>query len=426
MALNNLWNLYNLRESPYFQNDLQPSGQSSYPVEQLFVGREREVQRILNTVVGARSSRQTLEGFPGHGKTSLAQFVKSALAAEGYLSYPEPVSVAGVDTADTLLVRILSYVYDALASQAGTELLEAPAVEEARRLLFDTRTRDTRVVVNLAGSGFDRETRSQMEPAAFHVPLLQVPRLLRALPRVVQEAGYRAIVVHMNNLENLLTDRDRKEASNALRDLRDLFLLEGYHYLLVGTPEAVRELISPHAQLRSVFGVSNALGPLSSDGFQQLLARRYGYLRADPRAEVRPPVAHDATAALYALYGGDLRGTLRTLESAARELIGLTEPPGAPISLEQLRTVIRPLLDAEAHASLGETLLDYLCRLSALDQPEFTQSDLVRHWELTQGTVSQNLRELQSRGYVREVRREGRKIWYALSGTARLLLGLEG
>ena len=423
MTLHNLWHLYNLRESPYFQNDLQPKGQSSYPVEELFVGRDREVQRILDAVAGARSSRQTLEGEPGYGKTSLAQYAKSILARERYLSYPEPVHVAGIDTAETLLVRILGHVYDAVASQPEPKLLQNPVIEDVRRLLFDTRVRDTRVVVNVAGTGFDRGTETRIEPAPFQMPLLQAARLLRAIPAVVQKAGYHGIVVHMNNLENLRTDPEREQASNSLRDLRDLFLLEGYHYLLVGPSDALRSLISPHAQLRSVFGVSTPLGPLSPRGFQRLLARRYSYLRVDRRAEVRTPVAHDAAAELYALYGGDLRGTLRALETAARELIGLTDPPGAPIRLDQIRAVVVPLFDAEAHAALGETLLDYLYRLGDLGAEEFTQADLMELWSLTQGAVSIYVRELQQRGYVRETRRQGRKIWYTLTGTARLLLG---
>jgi hypothetical protein len=45
MSLGNLWHLFNLRESPYFQQDLQASGKARYPIE-LFVGREAEAERI--------------------------------------------------------------------------------------------------------------------------------------------------------------------------------------------------------------------------------------------------------------------------------------------------------------------------------------------------------------------------------------------
>ena len=115
--LHNHWHAYNLSESPFFQRDLQPSA-VRYPID-LFVGREEEADRLLRAIGGAASTRQTIEGLPGFGKTTLAQFVKSRAAAAGYACYPDPVSAAGVDNSETLLVRLLSYVYDALTTHLG-------------------------------------------------------------------------------------------------------------------------------------------------------------------------------------------------------------------------------------------------------------------------------------------------------------------
>jgi len=424
MPLGNLWHLFNLRESPYFQQDLQASGKARYPIE-LFVGREREAERLLAVIGGAPSSRQTVEGLPGFGKTTLAQYVKGRAAAAGYLSYPDPVSVAGIDTADTLLVRLLSYVYDAVASQVDHPVQKEEVVDVARRLVLDTRVRDVKVAASVAGFGFDREVSVRTERAPFYSGLLTIPPLLRDLAAAVRDHGFDGIVVHMNNLENLITDAQRTAAGAVMRDLRDVFLLNGYHFLLVGTPDAVREIVSPHAQLRSVFGIGRPLEPLSGEAFQALLARRYTHLRSDPDQEVRPPVAHDATRELYDAFRGDLRGTLRALDAAAHELIGLTDPPGAPIEAPQLMAVLRPMLAAEAAAALSGTLLEYFHKLRTLDGI-FTQKDLMDRWKLSQGAVSQNLRELQRLGYVQEERREGRQVLYRLTGPSRLVLGMEG
>ena len=422
MALGNLWHLFNLRESPYFQQDLQASGKARYPIE-LFVGREAEAERLLAVIGGASSSRQTVEGLPGFGKTTLAQYVKGKAAAAGYLSYPDPVSAAGADTADTLLARLLSYVYDAIASQVDHPIQQEPIIDEARRLVLDTRVRDVKVAASVAGFGFDREVNVRTERAPFYSGLLTIPPLLRDLSSTVREHGFDGIVVHLNNLENLVTDAQRARAGAVMRDLRDIFLLDGYHFLLVGTPDAVREIVSPHAQLRSVFGIGRALEPLPADAFQGLLARRYTHLRLDVRQEVRPPVAHEATRELYEAFRGDLRGTLRALDAAAHELIGLTDPPGAPIEMPQLMAVLRPMLAAEAAAALSATLLEYFHALKELDRL-FTQKDLMDRWGLSQGAVSQHLRELQRLGYVQEERREGRLVLYSLTGPSRLVLGI--
>ncbi len=421
MPLKNLWHLYNLTESPFFQQDLQGTGR--YPID-LFEGRDEEATRLLNVIGGSASSRQTVEGLPGFGKTTLTQFVKARAAAAGYLSYPDPVSAAGADTADSLLVRLLSYVYDAVASQAGHPLSKEPVVDEARRLVLDTRVRDVKVAASVAGFGFDRDVSQRTERAALHSGLLTIPPLLRDLSAAARANRFAGIVVHINNLENLVTDAERTRAGVVMRDLRDVFLIDGYHFVLVGTPEAVRSIVAPHAQLRSVFAVARPLEPLGEDAFQRLLARRYAHLRVG-RGDVRPPVADEAARAVYRIYRGDLRGTLRALDTGANELIGLTDPPGSPIELPELMAVLGPMLAAEAEATLSDTLLEYLFALRNVNGT-FTQRELIALWGLSQGTVSQNVKELQRLGYVQEQRREGRQVTYSLTGPSRIILGLMG
>jgi predicted transcriptional regulator len=135
-------------------------------------------------------------------------------------------------------------------------------------------------------------------------------------------------------------------------------------------------------------------------------------------------VDHDAAAEVYRVYRGDLRGTLRALDEATQELIGYTGRPGAPINANELFGVLVPMLQAEADSTLGETLQDRFYALRDLGG-EITQKDLMDVWDVTQAPVSASVRELQRLGYVHETRREGRRIWYALTGPARLVLGLD-
>jgi hypothetical protein len=423
LNLPNHWTPYNLLESPFFQADLRSTGSGARM--SLFVGRQREAQRLLAAIGGASSSRQTVEGQPGFGKTTLTQYVKATAAEAGYASYPDPVSAAGIDNAETLVLRLLRYAYDALTSRLGETVLAHPAVEASRRLLFDTRLRDIKTAAQVAGFGFDREVVERTEPAVFQSSLLSVPALLRQLPDVAEQHGLKGIVVHLNNLENLVTEAQRAQAGSALRDLRDLFLVDGFHFILVGTPDAVRSLISPHPQLRTVFGIGRPLEALSRNDFLALLARRYAHLRRDRNAEVRPPVEHEAAAEVYRVYRGDLRGALRALEEATQELIGYAGPPGTPITARALFGVLVPMLIAETDATLSDNLQDRFYALREVGEGEFTQRDLVDLWEIAQPTVSEYLRELQRQGYVHEARRQGRQIWYALTGHSRLVLGIE-
>ena len=71
MSIANLWQLYNLTESPFFQQTLRAGTTRSYPVS-LFVGRERDARRLLQTIVSSpRTSRQVVHAPVGYGKTTL-------------------------------------------------------------------------------------------------------------------------------------------------------------------------------------------------------------------------------------------------------------------------------------------------------------------------------------------------------------------
>ena len=84
IALPNLWGLYNLRSSPFFQATLRADSQAT-PLS-LFVCRQTERQLLLTTIGSSPSSRQAVAGRPGIGKTTLVQTVKADAQAGGYWS----------------------------------------------------------------------------------------------------------------------------------------------------------------------------------------------------------------------------------------------------------------------------------------------------------------------------------------------------
>src|SRR6267378_3531424 len=114
MNPHDLWQLFNLRDTPYFQEALRPGDGARYPVE-WFVGRELEANRLARTIFGhSGSSRQTIRGSVGVGKSTLAQHVKALLAREQLYSNPDAVALGHADGADEVCIRILSYVYETL------------------------------------------------------------------------------------------------------------------------------------------------------------------------------------------------------------------------------------------------------------------------------------------------------------------------
>lgn len=430
MAIPNHWNAFNLRQSPFFQDTLWAGVDARYPLD-LFVGREGESHRILRGIFGAPDSRQVIVGAPGRGKTTLVQYVKAKALDKGLLSNAEPVSVMSEERADELLVRILSYVYDTLYSFSSGGLAKAGAMQSAQQLVLAFRVQSGGANASFSfstpaggvGGGLGGSRGLAYQQSSFVSPVMVVPRLLVQLLELARAKikPCEGIIVHLNNMENL-SDKDGEATGRMLRDLRDLFLRDGYHYLLVGTPDIVRTAIAPHAQLRSVFMIGDPLAALTLPEFTLLLRRRYQYLRLNPRKPAIAPVAVNALTELYQLFAGDLRGVLNALDYSADLLVGyMGRASAAPMKRGEIHAVLRQRYLTEAAARLTPASLQHLETLVDVNAT-FQQVELAERWKVSQALVSKTMTEWQRFGYVREVSREGRRLIYGLTGLAKVML----
>ena len=426
MALPNLWGLYNLRSSPFFQATLRADSQTT-PVH-LFVGRQRERQLLLTTIGSSTSSRQAVAGRPGIGKTTLVQTVKADAQTEGYWSSDEiiPISARGAGaegTSEHLLGQLLSGVYDAVLANCPTAA--GPEVEAGQQLVRSIRLRGGGFTVSAFGfgAGGSQSESVATPPGAL---LLEGPRVLRDLLRYAIDQGARGIMLHLNNLENL-SEADASRAADLLRGIRDQALLhDGLHLIVVGTTDAVRTVVQTHTQVRSVFSNPLVLEPLGLADVEQLLANRYEALQLDQSRPWHSPVETAVVVRLYELFRGDLRGMLKALEDGITALLGLTSAGAevAPVGLEDLLLTLLQRNQAELQEQLGDTAWERLLAWAQVDAAAVqTQAQLVELWQVRQPTVSQTLQQLVEAGAVEALPRRGREaIHYLMTGTARLAL----
>ncbi|MFO7628569.1 MAG: ATP-binding protein [Prochlorococcaceae cyanobacterium] len=408
MALPNLWSLYNLRSSPYFQATLRADSQAT-PLR-LFVGRQRERQLLLTTIGSSASSRQAVAGRPGIGKTTLVQTVKADAQVGGYWSSDEIIPINAEGASEHLLGQLLSGVYDAVLANCPTA--GGPEVEAAQQLVRSIRLR-----------GGSQSESVATPPGAL---LLDGPRVLRDLLRYAIGQGARGIVLHLNNLENL-SEADASRAADLLRGIRDQALLhDGLHLIVVGTTDAVRTVVQSHTQIRSVFSNPVVLEPLALRDVEQLLANRYEALQLDPSSPWRSPVDIAVVQRLYELFRGDLRGLLKALEDGITALLGLTSAGAevTPVGLDDLLLTLRQRNQAELREQLGDTAWERLLGWAKEDSASTqTQAQLVDLWQVKQPSVSQTLQQLIEAGAVEALPRRGREaIQYLMTGTARLAL----
>ncbi len=405
MALPNLWGLYNLRSSPFFQATLRADSQTT-PLH-LFVGRQRERQLLLTTIGSSTSSRQAVAGRPGIGKTTLVQTVKADAQAEGYWSSDEIIPINAEGASAHLLGQLLSGVYDAVLANCPTAA--GPEVEAGQQLVRSIRLRGGGFTVSAFGfgAGGSQSESVATPPGAL---LLDGPRVLRDLLRYAIGQGARGIVLHLNNLENL-SEADASRAADLLRGIRDQALLhDGLHLIVVGT--------------RSVFSNPLVLEPLGLGDVVQLLANRYAALQLDQSRPWHSPVETAVVQRLYELFRGDLRGMLKALEDGITALLGLTSAGAevAPVGLEDLLLTLLQRNQAELQEQLGDTAWERLLAWAQVDAAAVqTQAQLVELWQVKQPSVSQTLQQLIEAGAVEALPRRGREaIQYLMTGISRL------
>jgi len=419
-SLPNLWRIYNLRESPYFQETLG-SDSHRYPLS-LFVGRAAEARRLLTAIGSSASSRQAVGGAPGVGKTTLVQSVKAAAFDAGYWTTDRLVPFSPDDTAGAVLGRLLAGLYDTILT-ARPMTISNTAMQAAQQLVRVARLESGGVSLSFmgVGAGMTRGASAATPPDAI---MVDGPRVIRDLLRLVRQSGAPGVVLHLNNLENL-GERDAKHAAEILRGLRDTVLLqEGLHIILAGTSDVVATVTGTFAQVRSVFATPIALGPLAAGDVQELLDARYEHLRLAPRKPVIPPVAPAAVKALYPLFRGDLRSLFKVLEEGASLLMGVVQDPGKSIPLSELRPALRQRyagiisqLEPRRQRQLRAWAVKGL-------KTEHTQKSLAALWNISQPAVSVALRTLEQDGLVVSLPRRGSDATrYALSGVSRMVFG---
>lgn len=417
------WNVYNVVRSPFFQQPLESGEQTPRPLS-LFVGRGAEIERLRGTIHGAgdNATVQAIAGAPGVGKTTLVKELKALALGDGYLTTDSYVAMQPNDAPGDVFGRVLGALYDTVIAnrpQSG----DNPAMADARLLVRATRLASggfSLPIPGIGGVGVSRGT-SAILPKDI---LIDGPRIMRDLVRMIRSSDARGALLHIDNLENL-SESDAERAAETLRALRDVMLLHnGLHYIIAGTVDAVNAAINTHAQVRSVVSIL-VLESLTIDDVHELLQVRYEHLRADSSRPAIPPVSEAAVATLYDFFRGDLRGLLKALEDGVAPLIGMEGAKVRPLRIDELRPVLQQRYGTELAALSEPSRLAQLTAWGTTDpQSVQTQRSLAALWRLSQGRVSAALAYLIRQGYVIALPRAGASpIQYVLSGVARLIFG---
>jgi hypothetical protein len=328
-----VWHLFGLRDSPFFQDVLQPASDASRPAS-LFVGRTPELRRLARRIIGTTSTRFIVQGGPGVGKTSFVNRLKCELARYGVLSHEKPVRITPdmncrALTAEVLkvLLRIRHEARVAAARRSSVLLRKAKEFAAGdkfwtyiARLVKGQDLLNAGLAIGAFGGSYERGR----IPA--EIPDLSLyDELEEAVATLINETRdhpdtNRQILIHMNNLEIFPPEQAARTAS-VLRDFRDYLMIPGAQWIFVGPTGVEMDIFGAYQSLSGVFPLASHLEPLSADEVRAILERRYEHLKRG--MAFTPPVEIEQAVSLYAIYHGDLRQYLRLLDEATDMELGV-------------------------------------------------------------------------------------------------------
>jgi hypothetical protein len=411
----NAWNLYGLRSSPFFQEELRAAPGAAYPVALLFVGREDELARVGRQIGGSTSSRVLVQGLPGLGKTSFVNRLKSEMASSGVVTHDQPIRITSAATplgftADVLRVLLRIHTSQGLARDRFWE--HAARLVEGQDVLAGG--------VSLLSVGFQVE-KGRIPPDLAITSLYEV--IAEALERIHRDTEG-PVLLHVNNLESLARG-DAKAAAALLLDVRDYLMLPHAHWVFVGAEGVEKSVFKVYPQVSSIFPSAITLSPLTVEELQALLRRRYDHLRLDRKQPLVEPILVADAARLYAHYRGDLRNFLRLLSEAADLALGLDRIE--PLSVDTIVRRVGPRYAEALEAQLGANDRAHLATIVAKRPDpadyEFRVTDVQRRLGISQPGATGITNRLLEAGAIRRSRVQGKSTYYAPIGDARIAFG---
>lgn len=406
-----LWAPYGLTESPFFQEELKPNETARHPIS-LFVGRAPELTRLSRRLVSDPLSRSIVQGPPGIGKTSFVNRLKVAVAEHGIASHENPIRITS-DMTHAAFVR--ESLRTLLRIRMGIRDVDPDADFWKRTVLLLEGLEVTGGGINLGG--FGATVSRSIAPPQLPIDSL-FEHLGEALSRIRAEAG-QGVLIHVNNLDNQALEHP-EELSILIRDLRDYFLLDGAHWVFVGTAGIESAIFRKHDQVSGIFPHAESLEPLTPTEVSQLLEERYQHLEL-PRRRHTPPVEAETAARLYAFYGGDLRNFLRLLGEAAERLLGLDEI--RPMRFDEIARAMQGEYLARIKPTLSENDTEHLRKIVCHDPGAFRVSDAAKITGLSPGGASKLVDRLLGQRVIRHERTDGRNTYYLPTGQVLIAFG---
>lgn len=396
-CLKDIWELYGVKENPFSTTPILVQG-GSIPVD-CFVGRTEYINRLSKILASKGGSRTFIYGDVGVGKTSFVNVVRNSAYTKGFFTHFKEITTQDEWGADEFILNTLSAIYSTL------KLLKEKPISDSlyKKLesLFEIGKININAGISVAGFGGNFSS----EKSTDKLPSFSLHHFFSEIIEDIIKHTKKEVIIHYNNLE-LITERKLRMIFD---NLRDFFQTKRVHFIFIGN-------LTAYSIMQSIPRFSSILTDtpfhiefLKLEEVNQIIRKRFEYLRISEKYNVIRPFNDDTLEVLYKLFDGNIRDILNSLSTAVFSIT--TERP-IVLDRNKLAIILKEILEARYLKNLTPAMRKVLNEI--VKHEEITNKSLSDKLKIPRSNISNYIKDLETSGCVYLRRKNGKdKFWKA-------------
>ncbi|MBI2580795.1 hypothetical protein HYV85_03205 [Candidatus Woesearchaeota archaeon] len=395
ISMEDIWELYGVRSNPFSTSPILVRG-GNLPLE-CFVGRQEQVKRLARIFGSAGGSRTLVYGDVGMGKTSFVNFVRAHAMMQGFFTPFKEIAILDAWNPDEFVHNTLAGIYSTLKLMRSKPI--SKAVYSKLAALVEGVTSKT-IGGSVAGTG---GTYSELKQSPVKLTSYFLQQLFQEIVSDISAKTRHDVIIHYNNLDLM----EEAEISQLFNNLRDFLQTPKVHFVIVGS-------LATHTYIQNMPRLSSILSdtPIHIDEMtlpevKSIIKKRFEALRISDKLNYIIPFKDECLAALFKLYGGNIRNILNSLSPAALEV---TSEKPVILDISSLSKTLKRILGERYLSKLTKKEKEML--LVMVKYEEVTNKELAESTRVARPNVSTYVAKLQKAGCAYLRRKEGKdKFW---------------
>jgi hypothetical protein len=340
------WPQFGLQSNPYDTLPLVEGG--PLQINKAFIGRKRELQVIKDLLLSDSNVCATILGDVGVGKTSLVNFQKFLFK---YIEKEKPLfsSRREIEISTSLLnkrsflIEIISATIQEIKLLDPGLIKKEELLQKLEKLVEITKDIDISIGVSVSefGGDFGKGESTNYPP---NIPMTTLESYFFNLIKFIKthkiaKKEFKGLLVHTNNFDVILSDpANKKSVIKFFQEIRDMLQTKDVYYLFLGPKHFFKDIIAPHARIKSIFDLSPLIiAPLSKEELLEAFAERINLLKSPDVVSPITPFTDNVIFSLYELFQGDVRSIMNGLKAMLSQA---SEPIIEPIDRDRAMVLL--------------------------------------------------------------------------------------